>query len=151
MINKYLVYCIRLQSTDFMYIKNKCETLVIIDWESLHTYANDGNIIFKKIPIYKIGVYKGKLWLDKDNIPSFTTENLGLTGYKIAFAYFDIWDENTRASAKKVRVVFNNNLEKILPNASKWGEEQLVKIEWATSSFPGNRRYQRIYLLPVPK
>lgn len=124
---------------------------LIIDWESLNTYDNDSKKIVKKIPIYKIGVYKGKLWLDKNNIPCFTTENLGLTGYKLAFTYFDIWDENSEAFAKKVRVVFNNNLEKILPNSSKWREEQLVKIEWATSSFPGSRKYQRIYLLPVPK
>lgn len=124
---------------------------LIIDWESLNTFDNDGKKIVKKIPIYEIGVYKGKLWLDKKGIPSLFKENLGSTGYKLFCTFFDIWDENTGASAKKVMVVFNNNLEKIITNSSKWGEEQLVKIEWATSSFPGNRRYQRIYLLPVPK
>lgn len=123
---------------------------LIIDWESLNTCDKEGNKIVKKIPIYKIGVYKGKLWLDKKGIPFLFRENLGYTQYEIALSFIDIWDENSGASAKKVRVIQNNNLEDVITNPSKWGEEQLVKIEWATSSFPGSRRYQRIYLLPVP-
>jgi len=123
---------------------------LIIDWESLNTYDNEGKEVFKEIPIYKIGVFKGKLWLDKKGNPLCFIENLGLTGYKLPCVFFDIWDENTGASAEKVRVISNNILEDLLMNHSKLGEEQLIKIEWAKSSFSG-RRYQRIYLIPVPK
>ena len=121
---------------------------LIIDWESLNTCDKEGNRIVKEIPIYKTGIYKGKLWLDK-NGPLLYKENLGYTGYELLCTFFDIRDENTGASAKKVRVVFEDNLENILTNYSKWGEEQLIKIEWAISSFPGNRKYQKIYILPV--
>jgi len=124
---------------------------LIIDWESLNTYDNDGKKIVKEIPIYKIGVFKGKLWLDKKGNPLCFSENLGLTGYKLPCVFFDIWDENTGASAEKVRVISNNILEDLLQNHLKWGEEQLLKIVWETSSFPGSRRYQRIFLIPVPK
>lgn len=121
---------------------------LIIERELLHAYDKEGNKIVKEIPIYKTGVYKGELWLDKNDIPFFTIENLGLTGDEIALSFINIWDENTGASAKKVRVILNNNLEDVITNPSKWGEEQVVKIEWARAR--SGRRYQSIYLLPVP-
>jgi len=123
---------------------------LIIDWESLNTYDNDGKKIVKEIPIYKTGIYKGKLWLDKKGNPLCFIENLGLSGRKLAWVFFDIWDENTGASAKKVRVVDNNNLKDLLMDSSKWGEEQLIEIVGA-KTYRSGRRYQRIYLLPVPK